>query len=601
MRIIYSLLLAPFLVWGQPTAITGVMIVDGTGRAPYAGSVVMEGDRITVVGGKVELPAEARHIDGRGHTITPGFFDLHTHLPYSGVSGLSGDWAKTLKAYLHSGVTSVVDFGTYPETFEPMRRLIRDGVVAGPRLHLAGRITTPLGHGAEGGRGDFFSLEVQTPAEARVAVRRWLAYQPDAIKVFTDGWRYGGGADMSSMELDTLRVIVEEAHAKGVEVLTHTVTLEKAKIAARAGVDVIAHGIGDAAADGELIELMRKAGTTYAPTLAVYENKERGMIPLSLRTLLEPSALEILRAGRRANTEPQQYRVTRWKQLMANTAALRAAGIPFGTGTDAGVTGTYHGWSTLREMELLVMGGLTPLEALTAATGNSAKALHVDGERGTIAVGKLADLVLVEGSPHTNIADVWKVRRVFLGGKELDRKALAGQIASPEISPIPARKVGALVDDMEGERTRLDTLRVNATDSGTDHSKMSMGVQARPEGGHALSLQATMGIKARPFAQVLFPLSPGGVEPVDVSSYKGIRFEARGAGDYRLLVHTRGVRDFKYASAGFQAGAKWTRIEVPFTALGSSWTGRDALQLAFEVARKAGEYGWLELDNVEFY
>ncbi|MBK5291663.1 MAG: CIA30 family protein [Acidobacteriia bacterium] len=601
MWILLGLLLTSSLLWCQTTAITGVTIVDGTGRQAYSGSVVMEGDRITAVGGKVELPAGARHIDGRGHTITPGFFDLHTHLPYSGVNGLSGDWPKTLMAYLHSGVTSVVDFGTYPETFEPMRRLIRDGVIVGPRLHLAARMTTPLGHGAEGGRGDFFSLEVQTPEEARVAARHLLAYQPDAIKVFTDGWRYGGGPDMSSMTLETLRAIVEEAHAKGVEVLTHTVTLEKAKIAARAGVDVIAHGIGDAVADEELIALMRSHGTTYAPTLAVYENKPRGPVVPSLRTLLEPAALEILRAARRNNAEPQPHRIARWKRLCANTAALKAAGVAFGTGTDAGVTGTYHGWSTLREMELLVACGLTPLEALTAATGNSAKALHVDQERGTIVEGKLADLVLIEGSPHTNIKDVWKVKRVFLGGKELDRAAMAGQIATAEITPLPARTVPALVDDMEGARTRLDTLRVNATDSGTDISKMSMGVRQRPEGGRALSMQATMSIKPRPFAQVVFPLSPGGVEPVDVSAYKGVRFEARGDGVYKLLVHTRAARDHRYPAALFEAPAGWKQIEIPFTSLEGTWTGRDALLLVFEMARKGGEFGWLELDNIEFY
>src|SRR4029078_2756754 len=94
---------------------------------------------------------------------------------------------------------SVVDFGTCPETVEPVRRLIRTGVVAAPRISLAVRITTPGGHGAEGGRGELFSLEVSTAREARAAVRRALSYQPDVIKAFTDGWRYGAAPDLSSM------------------------------------------------------------------------------------------------------------------------------------------------------------------------------------------------------------------------------------------------------------------------------------------------------------------------------------------------------------------------------------------------------------------
>ena len=579
-------------------AITGATIVDGTGAKTYIGTVAVQGDRILSVGGRA--PQGATVIDAKGHTLTPGFFDLHTHLPYSAVSGLSGDWGKVLKAYLYCGVTSVVDFGTYPETFEPMRRLIREGVIPGPRIHLAARMTTPLGHGAEGGRGDFFSLQVQTPGEARAAVKRLLEYKPDAIKVFTDGWRYGGAPDMTSMEPETLAAIVEEAHAQGVEVLTHTVTLERAKIAARAGVDVIAHGIGDKVADQELIQLMKSKGTAYAPTLAVYENKPRGLWAPLLKLLLEPGAQDLVLRGRRGETEPDPHRVARWKNLMANAAALNSGGVRFGTGTDAGVVGTHHGWSTLREMQLLVAGGLTPLEALTAATGNSAKAIRVDAERGTIAPGKLADLVLVEGAPHEEIQHVEQVKRVWLAGRELDRAGLAAAIASTEMTPIPARKIEPTVDDFESGRTNLGTLRVNATDSGLDHTTMTFGTQLRPEGGHALSVHARMAHKSRPYAQVVLPLSRGGVEPVDVSGYSGLEFEARGEGEYRLLLQARSVRNNQHPAAKFQAGAKWTKLRISFAAL-EKWTGRDALAIGFEIARPAGEFGWLEIDNVRFY
>jgi len=606
MRILVAMALACALAFGQDAfAVINVTVVDGAGTPPYRGTVVVRGDRIVSAGPAETPPAGARLIDGKGHTLTPGFFDLHTHLPYSAVSGTSGDWGKILKAYLYCGVTSVVDFGTYPETFEPMRRLIREGVIPGPRIHLAARMTTPLGHGAEGGRGDFFSLEVQTPGEARAAMKRLLAYQPDAIKVFTDGWRYGGAPDMSSMEPETLAAIVEQAHAKGVEVLTHTVTLERAKIAARAGVDVIAHGIGDRLADDELMKILREKGTTYAPTLAVYESKPRGLWAPLLKVLLEPLAMEaILRGGRsRAAGEPDPHRVARWKNLMENTALLRGAGARFGLGTDAGVTGTYHGWSSLREMQLLVAGGLTPLEALTAATGNSAKAIHVEEERGTISPGKLADMVLIEGLPHENIDHIERIRRVWLGGRELDRPSLTRDIASTEMTRIPIRKAAALVDDLESPdgRTRLDTLRVNATDSGTDHSTMTFGTVLRAEGGHSLSVHALMSHKSRPFGQIIFPLSRGAVEPVDVTAFQGVQFEARGDGEYRLVAQLRSVRNYQHPGARFTAGAQWRKIDVPFTALGQAWSGKDVLALAFEIARPAGEFGWLELDNIRFF
>lgn len=579
------------LLLAAVTAIVGATVIDGSGAPPRQATVVIEGERIVLVGS--EVPPGATVIRADGHTLTPGFFDLHTHLPYSGVAGLTGDWGKILKAYLYCGVTSVADFGTYPETFEPMRRLLREGIVAGPRLHLAARITTPGGHGAEGGRGDFFTLEALTPEEGRAAVRRWLEYRPDAIKVFTDGWRYGTAADMTSMEEPTLRAIVEEAHQNGVEVMTHTVTLERAKIAARAGVDVIAHGIGDAPVDEELVGLLRSKGTAYVSTLAVYESKS-GPLPPLLREVMEPAALKRTPPVRPAGRESGPRRA-RWSNLLSNVAALRRAGVRIAAGTDAGVTGTVHGYSSLRELELLTTAGLTPLEAITAATGESAKAIGVDSERGTIAPGLLADLVLVEGAPHERIEDIEQVRRVWLGGKEIDRGQLRRDIATATVTPIPARKAAGLVDDMEGERTNAGTLRVNATDSGLDNSKMMFQRIARASGGHALAIQVRMAVKARPFAQLWLPLARGAVEPVDATAYREVQFEVRGDGDYAVLFSRRSLRSYNFPRTPFRAGAEWQTIRAPLPP-----GPADLTALAFEIVRPAGALGWLEIDNVKF-
>src|SRR5262249_14629803 len=458
-----------------------------------------------------------------GMTLMPGLFDLHTHLPYSSVNGAANDWPKNLKAYLYCGVTSVVDFGAYGEMFEPMRRLIKTGAVAAPRISLAVRITTPGGHGAEGGRGESFSLEVSTAREARAAVRSALAYQPDVIKAFTDGWRYGAAPDMSSMNEETLTALVDEAHKNGLEVLTHTVTLERAKIAARAGVDVIAHGVGDKAADEELFKLMKAKGTTYAPTLAVYEPRGRDILTPLLGAVLAPSARLAFVPPSKSPTRPADGsaengdppRVRRWTVLQNNTAALRKAGITFGVGTDSGVTGTHHGWATLRELQLLVAGGLTPIEAITAATGAASRAIKVDGERGTIAPGKLADLVLAEGEPYKNIGDIEKIKRVFLGGREMDRETLAREISEPGVTPLPPVKAQELIDDFESAngRSSIDTLWVNSTDPGVDATKMLFGRVARKGGSHALSVTARMSEKDRAPGPVAIPLTPPTTAP----------------------------------------------------------------------------------------
>jgi len=592
----------------QPIAITGAMVVDGTGAEARKLTVLVRDGKIAAVGPDLAIPANARLINAAGKTLVPGFFDVHTHLPYSGGANLTGDWPKNLKAYLYCGVTSVVDFGTYGEMFEPMRRLLGNGVVVGPHIQFAARMTTPGGHGAEAGWGDFFSIEVSTAREAAAKAKKLMVYKPDAIKVFTDGWRYDMSPELSSMEPETLAAIVEEAHKAGIPVLTHTVTLERAKIAAQSGVDVVAHGIGNAPADSAVAALMKQKGTTYAPTLAVYEPRPRNQMPPLLELVLEPAMRRIVKQTTAARNSAQHLK--RWEILKQSVAAMRDARVPIATGTDAGVTGTYHGWSTLHELELLVDSGLTALQAITATTGASARAVKVARERGMIAPGMTADLVLLGGEPLRDIRDIEKIERVFLNGRELDRAQLAREIANPALTPIPARKAVSLVDDMEGAdgHTQLGTLRVDSYDSGSDHSKVLFTRTLRKPGDHALLIQAKMSEKVRPYARLELPLSPGAVEFVDASDFQGVRFEARGDGEYSLMVSVRAARDRSAFSSRFTASSAWTEMQIPFSALRQppspeqvKWTARDLLLLSFEIARPAGGEGWLEIDNVRFW
>ncbi len=603
----FLILLAAWTARAQVVVlIRGAVVVDGSGSGPRKADVLIRDDRIESVGEALPAPGNATVVAAEGRTLLPGLFDVHTHLPYSAVAGAPADHGKNLKAYLVNGVTSVVDFGVYPEMFEPVRRLVRDGVFPSPRLHLAARLTTPGGHGAEGGRSEFFSIEVLTPRQARAAMQYLRPYKPDAIKVFTDGWRYGAAADMTSMDEATLRAIVEEAGKDDLRVLTHTVTLEKAKIAARAGVNVLVHGIGNAIADDELIALLRQQNVAYASTLAVYEPASRRPDPPL--SLFEPAAREILKRPR-PPAAAGAGRQRRWENLMGNVTTLRAAGIPFATGTDAGVTGTYHGAATLRELELLVEGGLTPLEAITAATSASARALGIDKERGRIAPGALADMVLIRGAPHERITDIRNTERVFLAGREIDREALLRDIGSDAPTPIPVVRITHQVDDFQSAdgRTRLGTLRLNQTDSGHDKTKMLFHRVARGRGNYAIAVHARFSEKDRPFARLTLPLTKGPVEPADASPYRGLMFQARGDGEYRLLAERR-TREQRTLFASFSAGPFWRTLRIPFSEFAGSagkapenWDRRDLLSLSFELSGKPGEFGWIEIDNVMFF
>jgi imidazolonepropionase-like amidohydrolase len=588
-------------------AITGALIVDGTGAPAYPGTVVIEGDRITAAGPDVVPPHGAQLVDATGQVLMPGLFDLHTHVTASGaVLGVAADWPKNLMAYLYCGVTSIADLGEYQENFDALRGLLASGGIEGPRVAFATRFSSPGGHGAEAGRPDAHTHEVLTPREAKAAMAEVLrAPKPDLIKIFTDGWRYGTGKDMTSMDGDTIAAIVDEAHRAGIPVITHTVTAERAKVAARAGADIIGHSVSDVEMDSELTGLMRSKGTAYVPTLAVYEPKGgRPLTPL-LADVLDP-----VFAAKGSDATPSPAQRNRFGILLRNIAIAKEAHIAIAAGTDAGMAQTYHGWATLRELKLLVQGGMMPLEAITAATSVSARALRVDGDRGSIAPGKLADLVLVDGRPDQNIDDIEKIRAVYLGGRAVNRAALKDRITSTTLAPLPSPAAPATLDDFErGDgRAANGQLWVNYSDAGHDRSRMLWTRALRNAGNHALLMEARMGQKDHPWVEMMLPFAGGGLLPVDARAFRGLTFDARGEGAFRLVVHTRAVRDRVFFAAAFQPGEDWSHQKIDFSKLERTasgdpipWTGDDLLAVGFELSRPPGETGWLEIDNVGLY
>ncbi|NOW45852.1 imidazolonepropionase-like amidohydrolase [Novosphingobium sp. SG751A] len=553
-------------------------VFDGTGAAPVRESVLVQNGRIVAVGAKLKLPAGTRKVAAQGKALLPGFFDVHTHWTPGGSPETTPQIAT---AYVQSGITTVNDFHQQPESYAPRRAWLAQLVA--PHVNFAARISTPGGHGADWA-DQATTIWINTPEAARAAIKSLEAYKPDLIKAFTDGWRYGAAPDNTSMDRWTLKALSDEAHKRGWSVLTHTVTVERGVAASMAGVDSLGHVIQDRPATPDEVAQIAKSGMGMAPTLAVYDPDKPG----------QPKA--------------DETRQRKFSYALKNVKALFDAGVPISVGTDAGMPGTPHGLSTLHELELLVRAGLTPAQALVAATQTSAKVMRLDGDRGTIAPGKRADILLIDGKPWENIGDIHKIAQVYIDGRLVSGAGAPPLPAANLAKALPSVKIAALVDDFERKdrRSSLDTLRLETGDGGMDRTVEITQTVPREGGGQALLLSAKMAMKGDAYAGFAVPLTRGSVVPVNLAGYKGIRFDIRGEGAYVLRLNgLDGVW-----SAPVSGGAQWASVEVPFTALvaaaqrgktGPAFTGDGIVQLELGGSREGGQRLWVEVDNITFY
>ena len=588
--------------------IRGARVFDGTGAPAIVEDVLIRGDRIAAVGAHLPLPALARIVDATGLTLIPGLHDLHTHLR-SPAFNAPDDLGKSYAGYLAEGVTTVNDYSVSGEMIAPIREMTRDGVVTAPHLELAVRLGVPGGHGTEFGWGNFFTLQVATPRAAHVAMKTALSYHPDVIKVFADGWRYDRDLNLNSMNEPTLAAIVADAHKAGIPVITHTVTLQGAKIAAAAGVDSVGHGVGDALVDDELIGLMKAHHTAYIATLVVFEPQEnRTFLPAEWRAL-RPAEQAIERQRMAEPIEPiPPYESKRWAIMQENIRRLKAAGIPIGIGTDAGIGGVYHGPSTLREIGWLAKLGFTPSEALVAATSTSAAIIGQGQNHGRIAPGLRADIVLTGGKPDQDIADLWDVRRVFVSGREIQLARMRAMLASDRPTPLPVHRMAGPIDTGKGPpgRTDLDTLPVESTEPGVDHSHLDFVRTGAGGKNRRLFLVAHMGSAPRPFAQLILPLTKGAIQLADARGFRGVAFTVRGAGNYAMLFDSYGLRERARFRASFAARDQARKVNLPFTAFQShdltAKLNMDQLRaLIVQLDGEPGGKAWLQLSDVAFY
>lgn len=552
------------------TIISNVTVFDATGQAPFQADVLIRDGRFSAIGRDIARPADARYIDGAGLSLLPGLIDVHVHWTTMG----GANRADIATRLLLSGVTTATDFHSAPESFAPKRQWHQQ--LISPHVVYTARTATAGGHGADWGDENMTRLAV-SPRDGQFAVADLNRYQPDMIKVFADGWRYGSGVNNASINGNALAAIVEQAKQQQLPVVTHTVTVDGAKTAASAGVTAIVHAIQDRKADDELIKLLQDNNVIYAPTLAVYEPKKNG------------------NAG-----TPLQMIEYRQQMSRHNLQRIAAAGIPVALGTDSGIAGTHFGEASLRELELLVDFGLSPQQAIIAGTANSATVLGLNADRGTVETGKRADFVLVRGKPWQDISDYRKSEFVFVDGNLV---AQHGKLVAQQAAALPpAVSAQALIDDFERQDglTAGDASRLSDIEYGFPRSVLISQTVPRAGGGQALQLSARLSQKDVPKALVILPLTAGGFAAVDASAFKGIRFDVRGDGGQYSSEILSGTGS---AESTFTAGNEWTSVEIPFTAFhgDKAVIPTEIFAVKLGAKRQGGAKFWLEIDNVSFF
>ncbi|HEX6947128.1 MAG TPA: amidohydrolase family protein [Acidimicrobiia bacterium] len=380
--------------------VTNATVIDGTGADPFVADVTVLGGRIVNLGPRTEPDDGAKVIEGAGMFLTPGLIDCHVHL-----TGLEGrdPFRRNIDKYpsvrllratrdairiLQAGFTTVRHLGHgVADQAQALKEAIADGLVAGPRMQTCGWAMSQTG-----GHGNLHdwpyqlvedlrprSAFVDGPDDCRKFVRRQLGDGAEWIKVYTSEGLISSPdhlIDIPNYSMAELEAIVDEAHRRGARVAAHSTGLEGSLNAVKAGVDTLEHG--PHAPDDTLIDLMAQNGTTLVPTLDVFE-------------------YAAFKGESYGWPDWVSERARRWLPGRREMVAAAAeAGITIAVGSDSGQPP--RGGKGAAEIGALVRAGLSPLQALSAATKGGAKALGID-DLGVVALGARADLVLWRINP----------------------------------------------------------------------------------------------------------------------------------------------------------------------------------------------------------
>ena len=570
-------------------------------------SVLVEGSVIRAVGANIAKPAGALVVDATGKTLLPGLIDSHTHT-------LGTDPLKQAPVF---GVTTDLDMFTQPQLATSVRNQKREGKLPDSAdLRSSGFLAT-----APGGHGTEYGIAVPTltkPEEAQAWVDARLAEGSDYIKaVYDDALEYGRPQPTPTLSKEILKAVAEAAHQRGKLIVVHIGTLQQAEDAIEAGADGLAHLFVGAKSSPDFGKLAASHHIFVVPTLTVLQticgtpfDSELADDP-RLKPFLPPAEAAMMK---RSFQMPVKIGCEGAYEAVRQ---LSAAQVPILAGTDVGNPGTTQGASLHGEMELLVRAGLTPVQALRAATSAPAAAFHLD-DRGQIAPGKRADLVLVSGDPTADIRATRDIAAVWLAGHAIDRGAWKAAVAQQtadqtrtKAAPAPAGSESGWIADFEEEaaaqpqsqpqpKAKFGAGWSGSTDQiagGKSVARMEVvaGGAEGSKGALHVSGEVMAGF-AYPWSGAMFSPGPTPMAPANLSSKKSIQFWAKGDGQtYRVMVFATRL-GFQPAMQTFVAGPEWKQFTMSLASF-NGLDGSDLMAIIWAAGPKTGPYSLL-LDNV---
>jgi imidazolonepropionase-like amidohydrolase len=440
------------------TSIVGTTALIGDDLTPLANAeILIAENRIERVGpaDAVTIPESALRIDASGTWTIPGLIDSHVHFFQSGglytrpdaidlrtirpytdeLQWIRSNLLDTFARYLRAGITSVVDVGGPFWNYDV--RAIAQRTPLSPRVMAAGPLISSVDRSILDPYGDPPIVKIDTPDAARSLIDRELAAHTDFVKF----WWIVTPQHPAIAFAPVARAAIEYAHQRGARVIIHATELETATLAVESGTDILAHSVFDTDVDDRFLELVRSRKVIYCPTLMVVGNYgytfagAPNLTAVDLR-FANPDVIGTLFNMREveAALSPallKRIRALRLPELphaaMRNLKRVHESGIAIAAGTDAGNIGTQHASSFYNEALHMVESGLSPKETLLTATRGGAAMMGRSSDLGTIAPGKLADLVLLDADPLADIGAIAGVRTVVRDGRVYDAASILNE------------------------------------------------------------------------------------------------------------------------------------------------------------------------------